>query len=87
MQAFSHKYEIFLGIPFTKLLSTKKKSIQKILHKGTELTITFVRKEKNKEIHAHRSHYGNVFRYQNLCILHLQRNVQNSNCRRRRRLQ
>ena len=25
MQAFSHKYEIFLGIPFTKLLSTKKK--------------------------------------------------------------
>ena len=61
MHAFSRKYEIFLRNLFRNCYLQRENQYGKILYKGIELTITFVRKEKNKEIHAHRSHYGNVF--------------------------
>ena len=48
MQAFSHKYEIFFGDTFYQTVIHKEKINTEILHKGTELTITFVRKEKIK---------------------------------------
>ena len=87
MQAFSHKYEIFFGDTFYQTVIHKEKINTENTAQGNRTYDHFREEGKNKEIHAHRSHYGNVFRYQNLCILHLQRNVQNSNCRRRRRLQ